>query len=69
VKRIPKVLVPCISERLMEDGELSILARYRYSGDEELVYLGALRACVGSQPQRGVGWLHRLPHHIHQVVA
>jgi hypothetical protein len=53
----------------MEDGELSILARYRYSGEEELVYLLVPRGRVRAQPQRGVGWLHRLPHYSHQVVA
>jgi hypothetical protein len=34
-----------------------------------LVCLFALRACVGEQPQRDVGWLHRLPYHSHQIVA
>jgi hypothetical protein len=28
-----------------------------------------LRGRIGAQPQRDVGWLHRLPHHAHQVVV
>src|SRR5215210_4374200 len=28
-----------------------------------------LHSCVRTQPQRDVGWLHRLPYHPHQIVA
>src|SRR5687768_11001039 len=38
-------------------------------GERMLVYLPVPRGCVGPQPQSDVLWLHRLPHHSHQIVA
>jgi hypothetical protein len=36
----------------------------------DLLWLFALPlCCMGAQPQRDVGGLHRLPHHSHQVIA
>jgi hypothetical protein len=38
-------------------------------GERKLVYLPVPGGCVGPQPQSDVLWLHRLPHHSHQIVA
>jgi hypothetical protein len=35
----------------------------------ELVFLGALRSRPWAQPQRDMGWLHRLPYHHFQFVV
>src|SRR5215203_4331237 len=34
-----------------------------------LACLLALPGCIRAQPQRDVGWLHRLPYHPYQIVA
>jgi hypothetical protein len=38
-------------------------------GKRVLVYPPVFGGRVGTQPQSDVSWLHRLPHHSHQVVA
>src|SRR5215218_961258 len=35
----------------------------------ELVGPLTLQRCIGAQPQRDVGWLHRLLHHAYQVLV
>ena len=34
-----------------------------------LICLLALRSCIEAQPQRDVGWLHRISYHPYQVIA
>jgi hypothetical protein len=51
----------------------SLLSRnvYRIIGTDfgELLWLLAVPRLIRMQPQRDVGWLHRLPYHPYQVVA
>src|SRR5215211_2902584 len=51
-------LVPC-----------SILRAVRNSSPTRLRGMVSARSTIGAQPQRDVCGLHRLPHHLHQVVA
>jgi SAM-dependent methyltransferase len=55
--------------RLLRSGGLIAVALYRTCPRRLLWPFASTRSWVGPQPQRDVGWLHRLPYRSHQVVT